>query len=215
MTEPTITIVTPWRDHLELAPDYWDTVGPLEADVLIVDDGSVPPLQFGNVRFDECRGFSRACNAGLESADTEAVLFLNNDVAGGHPGWLDRILSQLEPGALVGARLRHDPHADVDGQSLPYLDGWCLAGMRDDLLELGGFDETLAEPAYYSDNLLCLEARAAGFVLREVLTGLRHKCGATTLPHRNPDVQRATNLNRARYVERARQLLEQEVAVAD
>ena len=64
--------------------------------------------------------------------------------------------------------LRYDNHAKVDDQSLPYLDGWCLAGMREDLLELGGFDESLEEPAYYSDNLLCLEARAHGMTLRDV-----------------------------------------------
>ena len=58
--------------------------------------------------------------------------------------------------------LRFGRHADVDGEQFPYIDGWCLAGMREDLLRLGGFDEGLDEPAYYSDNLLCLEARAAG-----------------------------------------------------
>ena len=65
-------------------------------------------------------------------------------------------------------------HSDVDGHSFPYIDGWCLAGMREDLLRLGGFDESLQEPAYYSDNLLCLEARAAGMTLRDVRPGLDH-----------------------------------------
>ena len=103
--------------------------------------------------------------------------------------------------------LRYDAHADVDGQSLPYLDGWCLAGMRQDLLSLGGFDETLEEPAYYSDNLLCLEARAAGMTLREVPIGLHHKFNATAGPATTPQVRQATEANRARYVARARELL--------
>ena len=95
------------------------------------------------------------------------VLFLNNDIRMTDHRWLEDIREAVEPGVLVGP-LRYDNHAKVDDQHLPYIDGWCLAGMREDLLELGGFDESLEEPAYYSDNLLCLEARAHGMTLRDV-----------------------------------------------
>jgi len=208
--KPTITIITPWFEHLELAADYWDAIGEQDAHktrLIIVDDGSTPSLSFAAIRFEEREGFSRACNAGLAAARTDAVLFLNNDIAGGNPNWLESIRSFLEPGVLVGAVMRHDAHGEVDGVKLPYLDGWCLAGMREELLDLGGFDEGLEEPAYYSDNLLCLEARAAGMSLRAVATGLEHKCGATSQPHRNPEVQRASMTNRERFVARARELL--------
>ena len=68
-------------------------------------------------------------------------------------------------------------------------------------------DETLMEPAYYSDNLLCLEARARGMRLREVRIGLRHKENVTAGPSRDPVVAEATRLNRDRYVARVRELL--------
>ena len=116
-------------------------------------------------------GFAEGSNAGLRRARGEAVLFLNNDIRLGRRGWLEEIRQAVEPGVLVGP-LRGDFHSQVDGHPMPYIDGWCLAGMTDDLLALGGFDADLEEPAYYSDNLLCLEARAAGMTLRDLRVGL-------------------------------------------
>jgi GT2 family glycosyltransferase len=133
------------------------------------------------------------------------VLFLNNDIAMTDPRWLHTIQQALEPGVLVGAELRYDDHADVDGQKLPYLDGWCLAGMADDLIEIGGFDETFAEPSYFGDNDLCLRARSAGIGLREVRVGLRHKLNQTA--GRNAFVQAVSLANRERYIARVRELL--------
>lgn len=206
----TISVVSPWLNHLELAEDYFAAVLPELAEgdvVLVVDNGSDPPLPFGTLTPGENLGFVGGSNLGLEAADTDAVLFLNNDIALERPGgWLAEIKASLEPGVLVGC-LRSDAHADCDGHRLPYLDGWCLAGMRDDLLALGGFDEGLLEPAYYSDNLLCLEARAAGMTLREVRPGIRHKLNATAGPARDPRVREATAANRDRYLARARELL--------
>lgn len=177
----TITVVTPWQNHLELAPAYWEAINSAQPDkVLIVDDGSDPALTFADIRFDEPRGFQAACNAGLARANSDAVLFLNNDIEMIRPDWAHTLLRVLLSGVLVGAELRHDPHTQVDGQTIPYLDGWCIGGMRHDLLDLGGWDETLEEPAYYGDNLLCLRARQAGMTLRAVSVGLRHISNATS-----------------------------------
>ena len=109
---------------------------------------------------------------------------------------------------LAGARLRTDTHAHVDGRVYPYLDGWRFAGLRDDLQELGGFDTTLEEPAYYSDNLLCLEARLHGFTLREADTGLLHMTGATAAATKSADA--ASRANQQRYQERVRALVTKE-----
>ena len=202
---PTVTVVTPWLDHMELADDYWTAMRAAGfPPVLIIDNGSDPPLPNAyRVGFNS--GFSHACNIGLELAQTDAIVWLNNDIQATSADWLARLVDALEPGVLVGAMLRNDPHAWVDGQGFPYLDGWCLAGMRDDLLELGGMDETLEEPAYYSDNLLCLEARAAGMTLRERKVGLRHKLNVTA--GHTERVASATTTNRATYERRVRDLL--------
>lgn len=205
--KPTVAVVTPWYCHTELYNDYITAIhsGHPE-ELLIVDNGSDPSLHFGTIRLTENLGFAPASNVGLAAATTDAVVFLNNDIEMTDPGWLNTIREHLEPGVLVGARMRYDAHAHVDGIPVPYLDGWCLAGMTADLLELGGFDEHLDEPAYYSDNLLCLEARAAGMTLRELNVGLVHKGGMTSRIERHI-VHAATAANRARYIERARELL--------
>ncbi len=202
----TAAIVTPWYNHLELWPDYREVIDAAEAEeVWIVDNGSSPPLDFSTMRLERNEGFCGGSNAGLHAATTEAVVFLNNDVSLTSREWLEELLDGLEPGVLAGARFRSGAHTIVDGKVLPYLEGWCLAGMRDDLLELGGFDTTLTEPGYFSDNLLCLEARAAGMRLREVEVGLRHKQNASV-----DDVKTAravTEANHAVYVARARELM--------
>jgi GT2 family glycosyltransferase len=201
----TVAIVTPWHNRHDLWPDYEKAVIAGKPDeLLIVDNGSTPPLEFAQIRFGTNRGFTAACNAGFDAADSDIVLFLNNDIELIRDDWLERLTFQVRPGVLVGAQLRSDPHAAVDGERFPYLDGWCVAGMRDDLLELGGFDETMDEPAYYSDNLLSLEARAAGMTLLEVPGGLRHKLNQTAKT--NPNVRAATLANQARYQARVREL---------
>lgn len=205
-----ITIVTPWLGHSDLAEDYTAAVAPEIRegdDVIIVDNGDAPELPFRYAKPTENLGYARGSNCGLLLAKTDAVLFLNNDIALKWHGWLSTIRNALEPGVLVGP-INAGWHAAVDGiADTRYIDGWCLAGMRDDLTKLGGFDETLLEPAYYSDNLLCLEARAAGMSLREVRPGLLHKLNATAGPASGADVKAATAANRARYIARARELL--------
>ena len=205
----TIAIVSPWHNHLELADDYFEAVLPeMEPgdQNIIIDDFSQPPLPFATARPARQLGFSGGCNLGLNLATTDAVLFLNNDVELAQRGWLEKIRQALEPDVLVGP-IRWDMHADVDGHKMPYIDGWCLAGMRHDLLVLGGFDATLAEPAYYSDNLICLEARAEGMTLREVRPGLRHIENVTAGRASIPQVREASAANRDRYLARARELL--------
>lgn len=205
----TIAIVTPWKNHLELADDYFEAVLPEMEDgdeSIVVDDGSDPPLPFGGLVADAPLGFAGVSNFGLRAAEADAVLFLNNDIQLVTRGWLSLIRRALSPGVLVGP-IRYGRHAEVDGFSLPWIDGWCLAGMREDLLTLGGFDEELQEPAYYCDNILSLEARAVGMTLREVQPGLRHLENRTAGSHWDEQVQAASAANRERYVARVRELL--------
>lgn len=205
---PSIAIVTPWYGHEELADDYMEAVRRRRwnDELIIVDNHSDPPLDFAAHRADWNAGFVGGCNIGLAMATADAVLFLNNDIRIVRSHWLEEIREALDSRVLVGP-LRFDRHADLDGQTLPYIDGWCLAGMRADLLELGGFDSALEEPAYFSDNILSLEARAAGMTLRDVRVGLKHLTNVTAGPAWEPAVQAATHANRGLYEARARELL--------
>lgn len=174
-----VTVVTPWFGAEELFPNYALAVEGADQ-ILIVDNGSEPPLEFAAIRCEENAGFVEASNAGLMAASGEVVLFLNNDIIARRWDWFAKLTGAVEPGVLVGARLRYDKHGDVDGVSYPYLDGWCLAGMRDDLLALGGFWGGFQEPAYFCDNDLCFRARLAGMTLREIRIGLEHIQSYTT-----------------------------------
>lgn len=205
--KPSVTVVTPWWNHRELELDYWAAIRAANAEVIVIDNGSDPPLPNG-WRLPTNAGFSHACNVGLDLAQGDAVLFLNNDVRMTRANWLQDLLAKLERGFLVGANLRFDRHGAVDGQQLPYLDGWCLAGMRDDLVALGGFDEGYDEPAYYSDNDLSLRARASGLGLREADVGLLHLANRTAGPCSDPGVLAASAANRERFAARARELME-------
>jgi len=205
----TVAIVTPWHDHPELADDYFAAleIGPPPDELIVVDNGSDPPLEYAAARLDWNEGFSPGCNAGLNMSTADIVVFLNNDVIGTDWGWLRKLVSQVDDGVLVGTSLRWDVHGDVDQHQLPYLDGWCLAATRQDLLEVGGFDESYLEPSYYSDNDLCLRARAAGMTLREIPIGLVHKGGMTAGPVDGPEVQKALNENYRRFQKLARDLM--------
>ena len=208
----TIAVITPWLDHLELVDDYLEAIVAGNPDQLVVvDNGSTPPIDFAAVRIERNNGFSKACNVGLRHATTDKVLFLNNDIAMVRPDWLTRISEAIESGYLVGANLRFDNHTRVTGvpQRLPYLDGWCLGGMRQELLGLKGFDEEYLEPAYYSDNDLCLRARAIGMRLREMRGGLAHKVAQTSgwSAGANPKTQAVVVANYQRYCDKARALL--------
>lgn len=203
----TATVVTPWLNHRELERDYWHAMRIAEARVIVIDNASDPPLP-NAWRSDVNLGFSAACNLGLRLATTDAVVWVNNDVRATRADWLSVIEAALEPGVLVGASLRFDPHGDVDGHRLPYLDGWCLGGMRADLLELGGFDETFQEPSYFGDNDLCFRARLAGMTLRQADAGLEHLANRTAGPATVPAVVAATLANRERFRARVREAME-------
>lgn len=215
----SITVITPWLDSHELSPGYWRAIeaGLAAGDrVLVVDNGSDPPLaQHYRDRTDHDMpayatflrstvnlGFSRACNAAAERAGTDAVAFVNNDVVMTDAGWLTAIRRELEPGVLVGAEWRDGHHTAVDGESVPYLDGWCVALMLDDFRALGGWDE-LDEPSYYGDNLLCARAAAAGMRLVAATVGLRHMENYTS---RRMSTDCVSERNRQVYERTIRQL---------
>src|SRR4029079_9721695 len=78
---PSVSVVTPWQSHAELAPAYFTALEHGRPDeVIVVDDASEPALRFASLCLESRQGFQRACNRGLRAAKSDAVLFLNNDV---------------------------------------------------------------------------------------------------------------------------------------
>lgn len=206
-----LAVVTPWLDCPELAPAYWRAMSVLqEGDrVVIVDNASAYPVYSDDVAIVNSvnNGFSKASNQGLQWAadnEIEAVLFLNNDVVMLNATWADQIRDALRPGRLVGSKLRTEWHTRVDGRIHPYLDGWCLAGMTADLLDLGGWDEDFEEPSYSGDVELCFRARVAGMKLVQVPVGLRHLENHTS---KHLDVTGVSVRNRERFAAKVRMQL--------
>lgn len=209
-----LAVITCWHNRLDMIADYEKVIDAGGVDELIlVDNASDPTLlsAWGRVgmvlRNDVNVGFSRGNNQGLRVASADAVVFLNNDVRlTADTDWTQPLRDALRPGRLVGPEFRQDAHTVVDGRPLAYLDGWCLAGMRKDLLELGGFDESFAEPSYFGDNDLCLRARAAGMRLTHAAVPLDHLGNQTS--QRDPEARAlASAANHRVYVERARKYL--------
>lgn len=204
-----IAVVTPWLNAHELIPGYLEAIQTADPDeVRVIDNGSDPPLApllpgCQVFRMDGNLGFSAACNLGLKLTRCEAVVFLNNDIKPTGGNWLQPFRELLRPGLLVGAALVRSPHGAVDGRGVPYLDGWCIGGMKSDLMRLGGFDEGFEEPAYYSDNDLSVRARAAGMRLVQAPVGLRHLGNYTT---RRLRVDGVSARNYERYAARVREL---------
>ena len=174
----SIAICTPWKNHLDLAPDYFYAVETGKPDQLIVvDDGSKEPLDFAAVRT-EGQGFCGASNTALSLVETDHVLFLNNDVRMIRPTWLDEIRQAIQPGVIVGPLIFRNNLGPVE---YPYIDGWCAAMTTEDARRIGGWDETYDQAglSYFSDNALSLIARLEGMTVRDFSPGLFHKAGQT------------------------------------
>lgn len=133
---------------------------------------------------EENLGFAKGANRGAEEADSELLLFLNNDATLAE-NW--RVM--LEPfsddrvgivgcrivypdGRLqhAGVRLFYDGHGILTAQNINVeqpagevmaVTGACMAVRRECFDELGGFDEGFKNG--YEDVDLCLRAKKAGW----------------------------------------------------
>jgi GT2 family glycosyltransferase len=203
----TLSIITPWWNHLDLLAEYKKVIEASCAnEVIVIDNGSEPPFEcesFNVIRNETNRGFSRACNQGLRAATSDVVLFLNNDIRQSFDRkWGEDLLDKVAEGILVGAHYRNSAHTAVDGIPNPYLDGWCIGGMKQDLLDLGGWDESYAEPSYYGDNDLCLRATVKGFLLMPIDVPIYHTGNTTSKIF---DLSKVTPANYAKFAERVRE----------
>jgi GT2 family glycosyltransferase len=137
--------------------------------------------------------FSAACNAGAAAARGDLLLFLNNDIEVLERDWLDELArwAQRPDVGIVGAKLlypdRTIQHAGVvfglglvahifsrapEGVSGVFgspetyrnylaVTGACQMMRKDVFRQLGGYDERFR--LVFSDVVLCLEARKAGY----------------------------------------------------
>jgi len=166
------TIVIPQHGHAELTRQCVASlraVDPKPWPVIVIDDGSpagevdrlvdvAGPIQLIE---QPRRGVSAAWNRGAADAETDWLIFLNNDTIS-HSAWVDRLLAPLREGscAISGGRLREErglPAAMGQRESgSEFLEGWVMALSTERFAELGGFDEAMR--IYWSDTDLQLRA---------------------------------------------------------
>lgn len=162
----TVSIVTPWLAHPELRAEYdRATAG---AEVIIVDTSDMRPFSF-----------AAACNLGIARATGDIIVCLNNDIQA-VPGWLDAVRRDVKPGALYGVST--DIRV-VDGYTIMYLEGWCIAALVQTWRDLGGWDAETFQRPYWED--VDLSWRATQQQIRLVrrpwmVTHLGNRTSATT-----------------------------------
>jgi O-antigen biosynthesis protein len=182
---------------LALASLRMNYSGPIE--LIVIDSGSIDETRqlaqyvtgVHLFRFDSNIGFVRGCNAGLEIATADTVLYLNNDVElaeGAIAAALGRLRSDVSIGA-VGAKVIRTHGLLQEAGCIIWRDGWTAGYQRDQsplipeanfvrdvdfcsavfllartslLHDLGGFDDAFA-PAYFEDADLCVRIREAGY----------------------------------------------------
>ncbi len=184
--------------------------------VLVADDASTDDSiellcrQFPEVRVLALpkRGFGAACNAGVEAAETDVALLLNNDVVVS-PDFLEPLLDDLAKPAVFAAGckflnpdgsltdalgnrtsgrwqggllyIHHETKPELLTRTCPqlYANGGGMAFRRDRWLELGGFDP-LFRPLYWEDVDIGYRAWGRGWrVLYEPASVVYHDQGST------------------------------------
>lgn len=193
-----ISIITPWKNGIDLLPDYAAAVQGCE--VVTVDNGSDTETaqalaQAGGIyiRNEQNVGFAAANNQGYARASGDIIIFLNSDVAPAGP-WLAMVEANVKDGALYGPSMAQQL---IAGRWLPYLEGWCIAATRGTWEKVGvwfenaGFTpqgtapmlypwDAAAYPGpYWEDNDLCLRALLAGISLVQTAWPIQHKGGRT------------------------------------
>lgn len=182
-----ISIITPWLDHPEFIADYESATRAQDVEVIVVDNASNPTngkalhdmvgrLGGKYIRNEENHWFAPANNQGLAISTGQIVVFLNNDISG-PPSWLERVRQEVQPGGLYGPEL---PALEVEGKTVAYLSGWCIAAHRQTWETLGGWDAKRHSMPYWEDIDLSYRALQAGLKLIVSTWPVRHKGNGTS-----------------------------------
>lgn len=209
MDRPTVSIITPWLDHLELLDAYSEAVQGADQ-VIIIDNGSTPPLievfdtdsrtqHWAVIRNEDNRYFAAACNQGLAVAACDIIVMLNNDITA-TGDWLKQVRRDVIPDILCGPALAAQV---VDDMRIPYLEGWCLAARRAVWEHLGGFDTERYARCYWEDIGLAWQAYLAGIQVVKTEWAITHLSNTTSRDM--PDAHAMTPRNRAAFYAHVRQ----------
>lgn len=157
----SVSVITPWLNCPELIKPYWRSVAGAD-EIVIIDNGStvdtavrLESIATHYIRNETNAKYAVANNQGMAAASGDILVFLNNDVEANH-GWLDRVRRDVHEGALYGpSKLQRM----VAGRPLDYIEGYCIAGLRETWDAIGGWDSELFTGMYWEDNDVCFRAQ--------------------------------------------------------
>jgi GT2 family glycosyltransferase len=182
-----ISLVIPVYNEHEMTALCLDTVraNTQDYEIVVIDNGSDPPIKGATVRNETNIGVPKAFNQGIQASKGDVIVILCNDVFV-TPGWADRLLKHLDTFAIVapvtvfGARLQRvqlpfystidelnqrvrewqeNPHPP---QEVNWIIGFCMAFKRSLYDELGPFLDD-RWPCSGEDIDYCFRARKAGY----------------------------------------------------
>lgn len=200
---PRVTIIVPTKDRVEMLRRCIKSIERKTTydnyDILVIDNNSEKPetleyldrLRWPVIRHQRLFNFAEIVNLGARQADSEFLLFLNNDIEVITPEWIEAMLEhgQRPEVAAVGARLlypdgrvQHEgiiiglgggSAGNVDhggyfalGQSIrncSAVTAACMLTRPSVFWELDGFDERLR--VAFNDVDYCLRARQKGYLI--------------------------------------------------
>ncbi len=199
---PDLSVILVVHDHFELTLKALASLRqnfPGAIELILVDSGSTDETRHIRrylrgariVSFDTNIGYLRGCNAALNFATADAVLYLNNDIElapAAIPAALRRLASDPRIGAVGGKVIRTHGRLQEAG-CIIWRDASTQGYLRDaspqapeanflrdvdfcsavflmvragPLHDLGGFDDAYA-PAYFEDADLCIRIAEAGY----------------------------------------------------
>jgi GT2 family glycosyltransferase len=238
---PLVSIIIPvygkWNFTRTCLTALHGTASKVPFEIVVVDDKS-PDASLRRLRrlhgikvvaLPENKGYVGACNAGIEAAGGELIVFLNNDTRV-TPGWLDPLVERLQDPTigLAGAKLiypdgtlqdaggivfsdgsawnygKHQlatAHDYVYMRDADYVSGACTIVRRETLDQLGGGLDPLFAPAYYDDTDLAFGVRSLGLrVVYEPRSVVVHDEGVSHGTDENKGVKRYQVVNQAKFV---------------
>jgi GT2 family glycosyltransferase len=178
--EPLATIMIPTKnraDSLKRLLDSIDRQDYRNLEILVIDDGSEPPLEPPGdpvrvLRNPTSRGQMAARNQGLAEARGEYVFHFDDDAELIEPDTLRRAIMMAEAHPECGAigMRQLTPDGDVDAMQPTHTErasftahffGYAFLVRRSAYLRIGGFNERFQY--YYDENEFCLRLRDAGY----------------------------------------------------
>ena len=200
-----ISIIIPVYNQQELTKQCISAVrvNTTDCEIIVIDNGSTPPLDEAAIRNSSNLGFPVACNQGIRKATGDIIVLLNNDVIV-TPSWSEKLTPWLNEYSIVGpmtnycAGYQHttlpayenidelNKNAEIfseefDGQiqDVTFVIGFCMAFKKSLYDEIGEFDESLW-PCSGEEIDFCLRADAEGHKIGIVKDCYVHHFGSQT-----------------------------------